>query len=273
MSFRYAICNEVFQGWPIERVIPFVREVGYQGLEIAPFTLAEDATTLTADRRREIARLAADAGLEIIGLHWLLVSPKGLHITTPDAAVRRRTTEFLRGLVDLCADLGGTVMVFGSPGARNLPEGMPYAEGWRHAGECFAGILDKLAERGVTLALEPLSGAETNIFRTTHEAWHMVRQLNHPRFKLHLDVKAMCAEGRPLPEIIAQHIPDAAHFHANDPNRRGPGFGDVDFVPIFAALRKVGYGGWVSVEPFDYSPDPETVARGSLGNMRRAAGA
>jgi len=268
---KYGICNETFEKWPFEKVCKYVKQVGYDGLEIAPFTLAEDATTLSADKRRELRRIADDAGVELLGLHWLLVSPKGMHITTEDSAVRARTQDFLKRAIDLCADLGGHILVFGSPNQRNIPEGVGYGTGWDRAKDVFAGILDKLAERKVTFCLEPLTGAETNIFRSSHEAYHMVRELKHPRFTLHLDVKAMSAEGRPLPEIIRQHANCFGHFHANDPNKRGPGFGAVEFAPIMAALKDVGYKGYVSVEVFDYSPDPETIAVKSLQYLKSFA--
>jgi sugar phosphate isomerase/epimerase len=96
----------------------------------------------------------------------------------------------------------------------------------------------------------------------------LLDRLNHPNFVLHLDVKAMAADEAPAPELIRRHAARTGHFHANDSNRRGPGFGDTDFVPIFRALREVSYPGWVSVEVFDYSPNPETIARESLRYMR-----
>jgi sugar phosphate isomerase/epimerase len=96
----------------------------------------------------------------------------------------------------------------------------------------------------------------------------LIERIDHPGFVLHLDVKAMSTESTPAPELIRQHAAHLGHFHANDPNRRGPGFGATDFVPIFRALRDIDYRGWVSVEVFDYSPDPETIARESIRYMR-----
>ena len=123
------------------------------------------------------------------------------------------------------------------------------------------------------LCLEPLTPAETNIMNTAAEGVTIARKLAHPFVKLHLDVKAMSVETAPTPDVIRTNREYFHHFHANDPNKRGPGFGDTDFKPIFAALRDVNYTGWVSVEVFDYSPDPDTIARESIRYMRECADA
>src|SRR5688572_6777184 len=112
---RFAICNETFGERPWEEVCRFVAETGYDGIELAPFTFAPSVEEIGAGERARIARVARDAGLEVVGLHWLLVSPPGLHINAPDPALRRRTAEYLRALVHFCGDVGGRVMIFGSP--------------------------------------------------------------------------------------------------------------------------------------------------------------
>lgn len=264
---RFAICNETFGDWPWDRVCRFVAETGYQGVEIAPFTFSPAVTEVSADRRREIRRQAADAGVEIVGLHWLLASPKGWHIHTKDEGLRRRTVDYLRALVDFAGDVGAPVMIFGSPAQRRLEDG-DWQGAWERLQDSYRQVLPALAERGVTLCQESLPAPECDFIMTAAEAARMVRELDHPNFQLMLDVKSMSAEADPPAAIIREFAPLVKHFHANDSNRRGPGFGETDFRPIAAALREVGYIGYVSVEVFDYSPDPETIARESLRYLR-----
>jgi sugar phosphate isomerase/epimerase len=265
---RYAICNETFEGWPHDRVCRFVAGLGYRGLELAPFMLAPRVTDVPAARRRELRAQAEDAGLTIIGLHWLLAKTEGLQLTSPDAGVRRATAEYLVELARCCADLGGNLLVFGSPAQRRVPAGATAARAADYAVDTFQRAKAGLADHGVTLCLEPLSPPEADFVTTCAEAVQILDRLDHPNFKLHLDVKAMSTEDVPTPHVIRRYAPRAGHFHANDPNRRGPGFGATDFVPIFRALKESGYDGWVSVEVFDYSPDPETIARESLRYLR-----
>jgi sugar phosphate isomerase/epimerase len=267
---RFAICNELFEDWAFDRVCRYVKSVGYEGLELAPFTLAPTVTALTAARRAELRQQAADAGVELVGLHWLLAGTSGLHLTSADPDVRARTAEYLVALAEATRDLGGTLMVFGSPKQRSLQDGVSWDQAFEHAAEVFRAAMPGVAARGVRICMEPLDPGETNFINTCAEGMRLVEAVAHPQFVLHLDVKAMSSERTPVPDLIERYAPRTGHFHANDPNRRGPGFGEVDFVPIFAALRKSGYGGWVSVEVFDYSPDPETIASRSLAYMRES---
>jgi sugar phosphate isomerase/epimerase len=266
---RFAICNELFEGWEFERVCAYVKSVGYEGLEVAPFTLAPRITDVSAADRARLRRAAEAAGVEIIGLHWLLAKTEGFYLTSPDRAVRERTSAYLVALAEACGDLGGTLMVFGSPKQRSLLPGFSRQAALNLAAETFQPVLPALARAGVTLCMEPLSPAETDFVNTCDEGLELVRRLDHPNFVLHLDVKAMTSEPVPVIELIRRHGSRAGHFHANDPNLRGPGFGDTDFVPIFKALDAAGYDKWVSVEVFDFSPDPETVARQSVEYMER----
>ncbi len=267
---KFAICNETFQGWEWGRTCEYVAAAGYDGIEIAPFTLAEDVRSLDSAARRTIRDTAESSGLPIVGLHWLLVSPKGLSLTCADKSVRRETSDYLLALTDLCGDLGGKIMVLGSPAQRRIPDG----ETAENAADRFLAAvrpaLDRAAERGIKICLEPLPAPEANFLMTLAEARMLIGQLNHPAAATIFDVKSACSEGEPLGDLVEEFAPYIAHVHANDANRRGPGFGDTDFKPVLAALKSTGHDGFVSVEVFDYSPDPETIATESLRYLKRS---
>jgi sugar phosphate isomerase/epimerase len=266
---RFAICNELFEGWPWERTCEFARGLGYQGLEVAPFTLADSAEQVSPQRRRELRRAAESRGVEVLGLHWLLVKPPGLYITHPDAAVRRRTSDYFRQLVDLCADLGGKVMIIGSPKQRSLLSGVSRQRAMEFTKEVFRPVLDPAARRGVTLAFEPLGPAETDFLNTVTEVKQLVDEIGHPSFRINIDVKAMSSEAVTIPDVIRSAKGYVAHVQVNDPNLLGPGMGEVKYEPIIAALREIGYDGWLSVEAFDFRPGAEKIARDSIDYLKR----
>lgn len=265
---KYAICNELFENWDFARVCQYVKSVGYDGLEVAPFTLAPLITDVDKARRAQLRREAEAAGVQIIGLHWLLAGTEGFYLTSADDAVRERTAKYLVDLAEATKDFGGDLMVFGSPKQRSLLPGVDRKQAFQHATDTFRRAMPGIAANGVSLCMEPLGPSETDFVNTAEEGAQLMEAVAHPNFVLHLDVKAMSSEPTPIAGIIRQYVPRTGHFHANDPNRRGPGFGDEDFVPIFKALKDSGYDRWVSVEVFDYSPDPETIASKSIEYMR-----
>jgi sugar phosphate isomerase/epimerase len=266
---KFAICNETFQDWPFEKAFAFAAECGYTGLEMAPFTISNYVTDISAEKRAEVRRQADAAGLEIVGLHWLLAKTEGFHLTSPDAEVRRKTAAYLAELARFCADLGGKVMVFGSPQQRDLLPGVSHDEAMQHAADVVTAVAPALEETDVTLALEPLAPFETTFMQKASDAVRLAEMVGSAQVRLHLDCKAMSSESVPIPELIHENASLLAHFHANDPNLRGPGFGDVDFVPIFRALGEIDYRGWVSVEVFDYAPGVERLALESIQYMQR----
>lgn len=270
---RYAICNETFEGWDHADVCRCAASLGYTGLEVAPFTLAPRLADFADLDRRRFRQVAEKNGLTVIGLHWLLAKTEGLQLTASDPATRRRTAAYLIDLARCCRDLGGTLMVFGSPAQRRIPEEVTREQATDFAVDTFRQALPGIADCGVRLCMEPLSPPEADFINTCREAVALLDRLDHPNALLHLDVKAMATDEAPVPELIRRHAARLGHFHANDVNRRGPGFGDTDFVPIFRALQDIAYTGWVSVEVFDYTPDPETIARESIRYMKEAAAA
>jgi sugar phosphate isomerase/epimerase len=282
-AFKYAICNELFGDRPFDKAFAFAVECGYTGVEIAPFTLAKEPTKTSAFRRAKTQHDAKQAGLEVVGLHWLLAKTEGFHLTSPDASVRRKTADYFGELANLCADLGGRIMVLGSPKQRDLAPGVTKEQGMKYAAEVLQTVAPTLEKTKVVIALEPLAPVETNFLTSVAEGAELVKLVASPTCRLHFDCKAMSGEkGSELfspAKISSQYIPDlirkyhkiAVHFHANDPNRQGPGFGKIDFVPILKALAEVNYTGWVSVEPIDYAPGVEKLARDSIAYLKRCA--
>ena len=266
---KFAICNETYEDWSFEDQLRSAAELGYDGVEVAPFTIAESAFDISPEQRSDLRKKADDYGLELVGLHWLLLGPKGLYLTDPDQQVRETTVEYLQELIRFCSDLGGKTLVFGSPAQRNLKEGVSFEQAWAYAKESFGRAAETAKERDVFLLMESLPDPECNFIRTVAEALEMVSEVGHPNFQMMVDVKSMSAQGVPLDELILSVGERLKHVHANDANRRGPGFGDTDFRPILKALKQLDFQGYVSVEVFDYSPDPVTIARESLDHLRK----
>ncbi|NUP99174.1 MAG: sugar phosphate isomerase/epimerase [Armatimonadetes bacterium] len=265
---RFSICNEMFGEMPFDEVCRIAADIGYQGVEVAPFVLADSINAIDQAQRQRLRETAGAHGLEIVGLHWLLIKPEGLHMTTPDDALRARTRDYFIDLVHGCADLGGSILVCGSPKQRNVMD--DYQASWDRLVEVFKPVAQAAGERGVTFCIEPLGPPENEFITNAAEGRRMVEAVGHPNFQLILDVKAMSAGE---PGDIGQAIRDSAavlkHFHANDANLLGPGMGDTDHAPIAAALKEIGYDGWVSVEVFKFELGGPEIARQSFAGLQR----
>ena len=267
---RIAICNELFRGWPIEKVFDYAAQLGYDGVEIAPFTLGDSVTKISPARRKAIRRAAEKSGVEIVGLHWLLVKPQGLCINHPDAKIRLRTQEYIEALIHFCGDLGGKILVHGSPHQRTVQKGWKFDESWERAKETFEGCLETARKRKVTYCIEPLTRKDTNFINTVEEASRLVREIRHPNFKTMLDCRSAAAEEKSVTESLARGLDSRMirHVHVNDASGRGPGFGKTQFAPVLKTLIKKGYKGYISVEVFTFDPDPQTIASRSIGYLK-----
>ncbi len=263
---KIGICNEMFQGWPLEKIFDYVASLGYEGVEIAPFTLAESVLDISPARRRSIRQAAELAGVEIIGLHWILLKPEGLSINHPDSAVRRRTQEYLKALILFCGDIGGSILAHGSPKQRTVQEGWDLAESWKRARETFESCLETARERKVIYCLEPLTRTNTNFINTVDEALAMVEEIRHPYFRMMVDCRSTGSNEPSLVGSLERALRSGhlAHVHVNDLSGQGPGFGSLDFSPVLGLLKDHGYERYISVEVFDFAPDPQTIASRSI---------
>lgn len=264
-TFRLAICNEVYEKRPFAETCKSIRRAGYTGIEIAPFTLAADPRDIPPARRKEFAAAMEGEGLQFVGLHWLLVGPKDLHVTTPDNAARERSWAHVRYLVDLCADLGpGGVMVFGSPKQRSSTGGSSREEATCRLVEGLAGVAPYAVERGVTVLLEALPEPDTDVVTTLDEAAAIVRQIDSPGLRTMFDSHNAVKEAEPHAALVERHFDLIRHVHLNEMDGRHPGTGTYDFKPVLQVLGKRGYQGWLSVEVFDFSPGADRIAEDTM---------
>jgi D-psicose/D-tagatose/L-ribulose 3-epimerase len=268
---KLALCNEVLRPLPLAAQCEAAARMGYDALEIAPFTLTADPTTLDDAHARDLRATARAHGLEICSLHWLLVKPDGLSLVTGDALLRQRTLELLRRLIDFAAACGAKVLVHGSPKQRSPAPGQSVADATARLEAALAELAPHAAAAGVTYCIEPLAPFETGVINTVAEAAALVDRIGSPAVRTMLDVSAAShSESAPVHEVLRRFLASGhiAHVQVNDKNRRGPGQGDTDLRPVLQVLRDTGYGGWVAVEPFEYVPDGPGCAEVSARHVR-----
>jgi D-psicose/D-tagatose/L-ribulose 3-epimerase len=268
---RIALCNEVIAPMPFPRQCEYAAKLGYDGLEIAPYTLSEEPHRMGAAQIAAARAAAEDAGIAITGLHWLLVKPPGLSISTRDEAVRKKTLEVMFALVEQCAELGGRYLVHGSPHQRRVDPGDTREAALARAKECFARVAERAERAGVIYCIEPLSADQTPLINTLEEAAAIVEAIGSRAVRAMLDCSAAARmETAPLPALVDRWLPRGmiAHVQVNDRNRRGPGQGEQRFAPLLAALVRHGYAGDIAVEPFDYVPDGPGSAARAIGYIR-----
>jgi len=268
---RIALCNEVIAPMSFPAQCEYAAKLGYDGLEIAPYTLSEEPHRMGAARIAAARSAAEDAGIAVTGLHWLLVKPAGLSISTKDEAVRRKTLDVMLALIDTCAELGGKYLVHGSPQQRRVEAGETRAAAMGRAQASFAAIAERAQKAGVVYCIEALSAESTPLINTLEEAAQMVHQINSSSVRTMLDCSAAGRmEKEPPGALLERWLPKGviAHVQVNDRNRRGPGQGEQRFAPVFASLKKHRYEGDVAVEPFDYVPDGPGAAARAIGYIR-----
>jgi sugar phosphate isomerase/epimerase len=268
---RLTLCNEVVRDLAFERQCAMAAALGYAGLEIAPFTLGEEALRLPAARRSALRRACCDAGIAVSGLHWLLVAPPGLSITTCEEAVWSRTVDVMHRLIDLCADLGGSYLVHGSPEQRRIASEPDRCLAARRGEAAFAAAASRAATANVTYLIEPLAAPHADFITSIAEAARIVRNIASPAVKTMLDTRAASlGEHVPADQLLRHWLPSGliAHVHLNDRSGRAPGQGKDQFGPVLEVLCEMRYAGWIGVEPFEYVPDGPLCAARAIGYVQ-----
>ena len=268
MPFRHSICNEAFDKWPFAETCQAIRKAGYTGIEIAPFTLAETPAEVSAAQRAECRAAMAGEGLAFVGLHWLMVSSKGFHVTTADVEQRAHGWNHIRGLIDLCADLGPNgVMVFGSPNQRKTTGGMSREDATRNFVDGLTAVAKQAKDRGVRILVEALPIAQSDVVQTLAEAVAIVKEIGSPAIRTMFDVHNAIDEVEPHATLVERYFEFIEHVHVNELDGKHCGAGSYDFKPVLASLARLNYKGWVSLEAFDFTPGAERLANESLRHL------
>jgi sugar phosphate isomerase/epimerase len=274
-GFRYAMCNESMAGLTWAEQCRIVSDAGYAGIEIAAFTLVkENVLEITPTRRKEMVSMMKNAGLECVGLHWLLAPPpEGLHFTTPDADVRRKTVAYLDALVDFCGDLGGSYMIFGSPKQRDT-RGISVEQAKKYFADGVVAVADHARQRGIEILVEPLGKRTTDVINTLAEASEIVERINHPSIKMMFDFNNTVDETEPFDVLLRRYYKNIHHVHVQEMGGRHLGTGTAvnDYVKAFQVLKDMRYNRWISLEVFDFSPGGEIIAAESMKTLKQIEG-
>ena len=263
------MCNEAFASANERKSFPetckAIRNAGYTGIEVAPFSLSDDPIAITAARRREYADAIQSEGLTFAGLHWLLLAPKGLNVVTSDTVIREKSWRHMSHLIDLCADLGQNgKMVLGSPDQRKVTGELTRAEAVQYFTDGLAGIAPHAVERGVTVLIETFSERKEDIAIMLADAYAIVRQIDSPGIQMMFDCNNESAEAEPHSTLVDRYFDHIKHVHITEHGGPYPGTGTYDYMPVLKVLHRRGYTGWLSVEVFDFSAGADKIARESL---------
>lgn len=266
---KLACCNELFGNTALHADFDAIMRAGYKAVEIAPFTIWRDVRQISSEQRQYTKDCTENLGLKVVGLHWLLAQTEGFHVNHPDAKIRKSTTNYMIDLVKFCHDIGGKIMVWGSPKQRDVLDEVNYEIAWSWAVASIREVAKAAYDHGISFCVEPLSPDQTNFLTSASDAVRFIQEVDHPACRLILDCYSMRTETKPRGELIREHARYLDHVHANDLDKRGPGMCEngIDFVEVFAALRDINYDGFVSVEPFVYEPSPSIIAKESIEHL------
>ena len=274
-GFKYAMCNESMAELSWAEQCWIISDAGYRGIEIAAFTLVKEGVhEISTTERKEMVSVMKDVGLECVGLHWLLAPPpKGLHFTTPDAAVRRKTIVYLNALIDFCGDLGGSYMTFGSPKQRDT-RGIPVEQAKKYFAEGMASVADHAQQQGIEILIEPLGKRTTDVINTLAEASDMMKRINHPAIKMMFDFNNTVDETEPFDVLLRKYYKNIHHVHVQEMGGKHLGTGNAvnDYVKAFQVLKDMQYNHWISLEVFDFSPGGKTIATESMKILKQIEG-
>jgi sugar phosphate isomerase/epimerase len=267
-NFKYALCNEIVKEFSWPEQCDIIAKAGFDGIEVAPFTLLKEGIQeLTRENRQQMVADMKNSGIVCPGLHWLFVPPpQGLHFTTPDDQLRQKSVDYLVKLIDFCGDLGGEIMVFGSPSQRATSRGISIQEATNYLADGLAKVADHARERKVTILIESLTRKETDVVNKLEEANKLVDKINHPNISSMFDFHNTLDESESMPDLIRKYFRIIQHVHIQNLDGTTLLSDKIppEFIRVFELLKELNYKKWISVEVFDFSPGGRQIAEESM---------
>lgn len=264
MEIKHAVCNELFGDIEFERCCDLLADAGFDGIEIAPFTLFDQSGGFRNQAAEETAAALKKSALDFAGLHWLLAAPEGLHITAADSTTRIRTADHLKYLLDFTGSLGGGRLILGSPNQRDS-RGIPPAEARGFLGEVLASVADHARACQSRILIESLASTDTDVVNTMEEATRLVEQIGHPAIGGMFDFHNCGDEKMSWPELLRKHAALIDHIHLNTVDGGYPTLDQRgDFQESFRAIEEIDYSGWISLEVFSIYPEPKRLLKQTM---------
>jgi len=243
---KVSISNIALKEYSFEEALPRIKRCGIDGLELAPNLLFKDPLNSSAQERKAIQEKIQDAGLEVVGLHSLFFNCPDLQILSETS--RLTCIARIKGMAELCRDLGGKILTLGAPKNRKKGE-LEFEEAYARAVSFFQEVAGVLKENDVILCFEPLSVVyECDFIATADEGARLVGDVDSPHFQMLLDTGSMALNKEDAGKMFLKHKNKVKHIHINDPHLFPPGSKGIDHKVFAEILRENKYDGWLSLE-------------------------
>ena len=227
--------------------LEFISSLNCNGVELAPSAIWSEPIDSSKQDRNTLKKKIANFDLNFLGFHSLLYSKPELKLFE-SSFLRKETKDYIFNLINLCSDLEGKNLVYGSPKSRELC-GKNYDDCKKQSLEDFYEIAEYAKKKGIFFCLEPLSKKETDFITSLEEGGEIVEMVNHSNFKLHLDTKVLYDSMDKVGSKLEKYKKIIAHVHVGDENLEEPGtINKKEHLEIGKGLRDINYEGYITLE-------------------------
>ena len=268
MSIKLSVSNIAWQPDELEDHLKLLKELGCEGVEIAPSCIWKEPAHVSNDEIESLKKLISKYNLVVPAFHALLFTRPDLYFFGEES-IRLQTVLYLKKLIRLAGMLSVKVLVYGSPASRKVAE--------KHYDKCHEIAIDVFRELGieaerndVIFCIEPLGPSENDFIHTADEGYRIVRDVDSQNFGLHLDSKAMVEVGEDFGSVFRRYGAMLKHFHVSGPGLAPPGSTGLDHHSIGKALSRSLYDGFVSIEMKRGFGNTKDVIRDSVAYVRKS---